>query len=109
MRSRVELLTTSRRLYGVAGSPRRRERAIRRRPHPRAWPSTAMTTTLDEMDSSRRAVREALAALNRGDETGASAIAKAHAARARPSRVRVLLLPLHRANTPYDWEDTAAS
>ena len=62
-------------------------------------------------DSTRRALREALAALNRGDLLGANAIARAHAAqgRARTSRL-LLILPLRAGcGLVDDWGDTEAS
>jgi hypothetical protein len=48
-------------------------------------------------DSSRRAVREALTALERGDDTGARDIANAHQAQRAGRQTRsVLVLPLRR-------------
>jgi len=60
-------------------------------------PRTSMTSP-DSADRSHLAVREALAALSRGDDAGASMIARAHAAYAqgRPSRRVVLLMPFWR-------------
>jgi len=68
-------------------------------------------TTLDPADSTRRALREALAALNRGDAIGASAIARAHAAGGRPKRGRVqLVLPIREGCSLVEgWDDTEAS
>lgn len=58
----------------------------------------------DPLGTSERAIRQALAAMNRGDEAGARLIADAHAADvcSRPQARLVLVMPLCRARARPD-------
>jgi len=64
----------------------------------------------DHIESTRRALREALLAINRGDATAAAVIARAHASqpRRRPGRV-TLIVPLRLLPQGPDVWDVAAS